>query len=156
MTCIMQNPATSQRHSASRVSLRPWSDAKASAAGSMRKPSGSGAAIQIEGWVAAEDQTTRARPLDALTWASLTPFTRSRARSSASEHEAQCMPSTTSCDSHTCAGLPDTSGRGWLNSAHSAGSSKTVRCATGGRFEVGSLAKATGSGVRAAACMLRG
>jgi len=130
MTCIMQRPATSQRHKAWRVSWRLPPKEKASEAGSNSYPRASGAAIQMDGSVCAADQVMLACPLAALPRADTTPFTASSVCSRVSEQAAQTMPRTTTWDSHRSETFPGNTVDGLagrLNADHSSGSSKTVR-----------------------------
>ena len=99
ITCIMQKPATSQRHSARRLSTSRWPRTNASMAGTARYPALRTAAIHCDGSTLPGCHTTRARRVAALTSACNTPGTDFKASSMVRAQAAQCIPSSTTCES---------------------------------------------------------
>ena len=134
ITCIMQKPATSQRHNARRLSRWRCSRTSASIAGRQRYPARPTAAIHCDGSTCAGFHTTRARRVAAPTDTSITPGTCFSASSIDSAQAAQCMPSSTTKDSHGTSSAFPSIGMvdfGRPKAAHSSGSSSKVECAAG-------------------------
>ena len=92
ITCIMQNSATNSRHRARRWVCRRSVRAEPATSGTVPQPAHPTASTSCEGHVSAASQRIEARPVPALTRASIMPGTRCRAASVALVQAAQVRP----------------------------------------------------------------